>query len=146
MFSVESEMFILWVAVTLTKIKVQKWTKGNNSNIREDRVMVLVQCTSTQWDLFTYRVSCWYLLQFQLCSGQSSKYKNEKRAKTPKLGKAELQFLSTALLLNEINIALKFLVEISCSFRIMSWTRCCRADGHRNKVATIGSPFGEHKR
>jgi len=40
-----------------TKFKYEK-TKGNNSKIRRWRVMVLVQCTSPQWDLYTPEVSC----------------------------------------------------------------------------------------
>ena len=62
---------------------------------------------------------------------KSSKCKNEKKkAITSKLGKAELRFLCTALLLNEIYLPTKFLVETSCSFRVMSWTRCGQTDGH----------------
>jgi hypothetical protein len=38
------------------------------------------------------------------------KYKNEKRAKTPKKGKAELWFFSTALLLIEIYLPTNFML------------------------------------
>jgi len=54
---------------------------------------------------------------------------------TLELGKAELQFLSSALQLTEIYQPTKFLVDTSC-FRVMSWTRCGRMDGH--------TVFGEH--
>jgi len=33
---------------------VKKWTKDKNSKIRQCRVMFLVHCTSTYWDLSTY--------------------------------------------------------------------------------------------
>jgi hypothetical protein len=51
-------------AMSRTMFKVKKWTKGNNPKIREGR-MTIVQCISTKWDLYTYKVSCWYLLFFQ---------------------------------------------------------------------------------
>jgi len=44
------------------KIRVWKITKGNNSKIREWRVIVLVLCTSPQWDLYTPELSCSNLL------------------------------------------------------------------------------------
>ena len=76
----------------------------------------------------------------------------KQRAITPKLGKAELRFLCNALLLNQMNITTKFLVDISCSFRVMSRTRCGRTDVHTDghtggptdKAATICFPYGEH--
>jgi hypothetical protein len=40
-----------------TKFKVLKLSKGNNS-----RIIVLMHCTYTHWDLFTFTVSCWFLL------------------------------------------------------------------------------------
>ena len=46
------------------KKKVWKISKGNNSEIMKERVMVLEHCTSPQWDLSTYEVSSWYLLYF----------------------------------------------------------------------------------
>jgi hypothetical protein len=55
--------------------------------------------------------------------GQSSKCKNKERAITPKLGKAELQFLCTALLSNEMYLPTKFHVDIFYSFRVMSRTK-----------------------
>jgi hypothetical protein len=63
------------------------------------------------------------LVVLLLCPGQSSKCKNEQRAITPKLGKVELWFFCTALLLNEIYQPTKFLVYTSCCFRVMSWTK-----------------------
>jgi hypothetical protein len=49
-----------------TKFTVCKWTKGNNSKIRQDRVtFFFLQSTSTYWDLSIYEVSCWYILWFQ---------------------------------------------------------------------------------
>ena len=107
----------------------------------------------------------------ELCPRQSSNNKNKQRAITPKLGNAEL-FLCTALLHNEIYLPTKFLVETSCSFKVMSQTRCGRMDGHTTiqrvyfrmsvcpttfcpghnsetmrgiDITTICSPFGKHK-
>ena len=40
---------------------IQEWTKGNNSKSMKLWVMFLVHCTSPQWDLSTYEVSCWCL-------------------------------------------------------------------------------------
>jgi len=62
-----------------------------------------------------------YLLSFslipvvvsELCPGQRSKCKNEQRAITPKLGKAELWFLITALLLNKIYLPSFLLIIVS---------------------------------
>ena len=63
------------------------------------------------------------LLVPELCPGQSSKCKNEQRAITPKLGNAELQFFCIALIFNEIYLPTKCLVDITCNFRVMSWTK-----------------------
>jgi len=85
----------------------------------------------------------------ELCPGQSSKCKNEQRATTPKLGKAELWFRCTTLLLNEIYQPTKCLVDTSCSFIRMSRKRCGRSDvrtyRRADKAATICSPFVDHK-
>ena len=43
------------------KIQVWKSTKSNNSKSMKLWVMVHVHCTSPQWDLSTYEVSCWCL-------------------------------------------------------------------------------------
>jgi len=48
---------------------VLRWAKkGNNSKIRQGRVIVLMDCTSTQWDLSTNKVSCLYLLKYRVTS------------------------------------------------------------------------------
>jgi hypothetical protein len=49
------------------------------------------------------------LIILKLCSGQSSKCKNEQRIITPKLGMAELRFLNTAQLPIEIYLPTKFM-------------------------------------
>ena len=54
---------------------------------------------------------------------QLSKYENQQRAITPKILKAELWFLHTALLLNEINPCMKFEVNTSKTFGVMLRTR-----------------------
>jgi hypothetical protein len=49
----------------------------------------------------------------------TGKYKkNEQRAKTPKLGKAELCFFCTALLFNEIYLSIKFPDDIRVMSRV----------------------------
>jgi len=53
------------------------------------------------------------LVASELYPGQSSKCKKEQRAITPKLDKAELCFLCTALSLNEIYIYLHIFLLIS---------------------------------
>jgi hypothetical protein len=58
--------------------------------------------------------------------------KNKQRAIIQKLGKAELLFLCTAHLLNEIHLPTKGHVD-TCCFKVMSQTR--KADGQ-----TDGSP------
>jgi hypothetical protein len=47
-------------------------------------------------------------------------HKKEQRKITPKLGKAELWFLCTAHLLNEIYLPTKFHVDISYHLRVMT--------------------------
>jgi hypothetical protein len=50
-----------------------------------------------------------------------------KRTITPKLGRNELRFFCTALLLNKIYLLIKIFLDNSCSFRVMSRTR--KGDG-----------------
>jgi hypothetical protein len=60
-----------------------------------------------------------------------TKFKNEQRAITPKLGKAELRFFCTALLSNEINLPTKFHVDTSNGFRFMSHTKFKAAESKK---------------
>jgi hypothetical protein len=83
------------------------------------------------------------LIVSELCRGEGSKYRNEQRAITPKLGISELWFLCIAHLPNEIYLLTKFHVDTFC-FRVMSQTR--KADGQTDKAMTLCSPFGEHKK
>lgn len=69
--------------------------------------------------------------------------KYEQRAITQKLARAELWFLSTAHLLNEIYPPMKFEVDSSNSLGVILWAR--KRDGRTDKAATICSPFEEHK-
>jgi hypothetical protein len=69
--------------------------------------------------------------------------KNEKRAITKKLGKAELQFLCNALLLTEIYLSTKFLVHTSSKFQSYVPDK---KSGWKKQVVTICSPFWEHKK
>jgi hypothetical protein len=63
------------------------------------------------------------VIVLELCPGQSSKCENKQRGIIKELGKAELRFLCTAHLLNEIYLPIKFHVDTSYSFRVMSWTK-----------------------
>jgi len=88
------------------------------------------------------------LVILELCSRQCSKCKTLTKVNNSKLGKAELCFLFIVLLLNEIYLPTKFLVDTSCSLRVMSWTRCGRTDRHtygQSGIYTRSSPFGEHE-
>ena len=80
----------------------------------------------------------------RVMSRTNSMCKNEQRVITPKYSNAELQFLCSALLLNEIYLSTilptKFYVDTCFSCRIMSKTRECRwTDVRTDKVATSGS-------
>jgi hypothetical protein len=89
------------------------------------------------------------LIVLELCAGQSSKCKNKQRAMIQKLGQAELRFLRTAHLLNEIYPSTKFHVDTSCCFKIMSRTRKAdgRTDGRtRRRLYAPPKFFGEHKK
>ena len=80
--------------------------------------------------LHFYTVSSIYLQSFllipvvvsELCSRQNSKCQVEQIAITPKLGKANLRFLITALLLNEIylHVPTKFHVDTPGSLGVTS--------------------------
>jgi hypothetical protein len=63
------------------------------------------------------------LIVLELCPAQSSKSTNKQRAIIQNLGKEELRFLCTAILLNEIYLPTKFHVDTSYSFRVMSRTK-----------------------
>jgi hypothetical protein len=54
-----------------------------------------------------------YHIFLELCQGQSSKCKNEKRAITLTISKTELLFFSTALFHNDIYLPTKLYVDIS---------------------------------
>jgi hypothetical protein len=85
-----------------------------------------------------------YLLtQFLVDISQSSNCKNDQRAITLKLGKAEFLFLCNAHLPNDIYIPTNFHVDSSC-FKVMFRTRI--ADGWTDKAATICPSFGKHKK
>jgi hypothetical protein len=122
-----------------TKLKVLKLTKGNNSKIRQKRVMVLVHCTSTHWYLFTYKVSWWHLLLFQSYVLDKIFLKGEIIQKP---GKIELWFFDTALPLNAIHHCMKFKQIISKGFQVM-----LRTIQRTDKVTTIHAlPSGSIKR
>jgi hypothetical protein len=59
------QSFMLISLIPLELSSKYKLKKGNNSKIRQDRVTVLMHCSSTHWDLSTLKTSCWYLLLFR---------------------------------------------------------------------------------
>ena len=108
-------------------------------------VMVLVHCTSPQWDLSAYEFqvsslnTVWVMLQTKF------KNKNEQRAITPKVWCLELWFICTALLLNEIYLPMKFYVDAMHSFKIMLRTKKGRTDGQTDgRVNHYMPPFRGH--
>jgi hypothetical protein len=106
--------------------------------------------------LHTYSMRSIFLQSFMLlphivlesCPGQSSKCKNKQRAIIQKLGKAELQFLCTAYLLNgSIYLQSFMLIPIVVSKLCSGQENRTdgRTYGRTDKAATICSPFEEHK-
>jgi hypothetical protein len=100
---------------------IVKWTKGSKSKIRQDRVTVLLHCTSTQCDRSIYLQS-FRLIPLTVLGMFLTKFKKELSAITPKLGKAELWFLCTAHSIRSMvlvhctfnKIYLQFHVDTSC--------------------------------
>jgi hypothetical protein len=86
---------------------------GNNSKIIKSRVIILMHCTPPEWDLYTYEVSCWYLIRFL-----SYALKHEKITKVNNWNKMQcmLSFLCVALLLNKIYPPMKFQFDTSLHF------------------------------
>ena len=122
------------------KIQVWKSTKSNNSKSMMPRVIVLVHCTSTQWDISAYIFQISSLNTFWVMLRTKLKY--EKRAITPKVWNIELWFLCTALLLNEIYLPMKFHVDALHSFEVMLRTKKGRTDGQTEESITICHPSG----
>jgi len=86
------------------------------------RVMVLVHCTSPQWDLiclWNFKSVAWI---FSVMPWTKFRNKNEQRTITPKVWSFELRFLCTVLLLNR-SIYLKFHVNALHSFKVMLRTK-----------------------
>ena len=132
--------FDLVLIMPIWKIQVWKSTKSNNSKSMMPRVIVLVHCTSTQWDLFAYLFQISSLNTFWVMLRTKLKY--EKRAITPKVWNIELWFLCTALLLNEIYLPMKFHVDALHSFEVMLRTKKGRTDGQTEESITICHPSG----
>jgi hypothetical protein len=104
----------------------------------QDRVMILMHCTSTHWDISTYKVSCWYLLYFYSYVLDNIFLKGEI---IQKWGLTELWFFCTAPLLNEIYLFTMFHLDISYSFRVMFWTKFKVLEltkGNNSKIRTKG--------
>jgi hypothetical protein len=95
-------------------------TKGNNSLITLDRVMVLQHCTLNplivldHWSCFELQ-----LVVFKLCSLQGKVTKG----KNSVISQMELWFLCTALPLNLLDHCMKLYLIPTSSFQIMLQTR-----------------------
>jgi hypothetical protein len=97
-----------------TKLKVKKWTMGNNSKIRQNSVTVLLHCTSTQWDLSSNKVFMFiFLVVSEECHGIFF-LKGEIILKT-----GHLWFLGTALCLSALYHCVQFKLIMSKSFQVM---------------------------
>jgi hypothetical protein len=118
-----SNVLITEKYLVVSELCLEKSSKCNNSKIRQDRVTVL--CTTHLFnDIYlTTKFLVHIFIASELNPGQISKCKYEQRAITPKLGKAEIPLLGTAQLPNEIYLPTKFHVDISYSFRVMSYTK-----------------------
>jgi hypothetical protein len=110
-----NRVMVLLQHCTFTQIRsiylqcfILKLTKGNNSKIRQKWVMVLVHCTSTHGDLFTYSL---------LCSGQSSVLKLTK-GNYFKIKQKRVMVLVHCTLPIEI-----YLPKFHYTFRVMSRTK-----------------------
>jgi hypothetical protein len=82
------------------------------------------------------------LIILELCPGQFSKFKNEQKAITPTLCKAELRFVCTTHLHIEIYLPTKFHVDISYSFTVMCRTRFSKRGDNSKKSKTELWSFG----
>ena len=120
-----------YIIVENSPDKFQEWksTKSNNSKSMMPRVMVLVHCTSSQWDISTYEIQVSSLNNFWVMLQTKFKKENEQRAITPKVCCFKLWFLCNALLLDEIYLPLKFHVDALHSFKVMLRTKKGRTDG-----------------
>jgi hypothetical protein len=118
---------LIVLVMSQTMFTVYKWTKGNNSKIRQDSYCSSALYFHPMRSIYLQSFMLICLIVLELCPGQSSKCKNKQKAIILKLGKVELLFFCTAHLLNEIYLPTKFYVDISCCFKVMSWTRI--ADG-----------------
>ena len=84
-----------------TKIKYEL-KKGDNSKLREARVMVHVHCTPFDEIYPPTKFHNHSLYSFEDMLRTKFKYENEERAITKKSSKQEFQFMCTALPLDEI--------------------------------------------
>jgi hypothetical protein len=91
-----------------TKISI-KFTKGNNSKNKKNRVPVLVHCLYEIYQPMKFQAHNIYK---SLEMAQTKiKYENQQRAIIQKIKNAEYRFLCTALLPNEIYHPMKFQVH-----------------------------------
>jgi len=116
--------------------------RGQFLKCYEVKRYALMHCTSTRYSIHLQSFLLIPVAVSELCPGQISNSKSERRAITLKLCKAEFLFLCTTLKLIEIYLPTRFLVNTSCSLRDMSRTRCGGTlDGRRGNYMP---PFGEH--
>jgi hypothetical protein len=145
------DIFYSFRGMSRVKFKVWKWTKSNNSKLdkavlRFFWIAVLSNEIYGSCALQTYSMRSIYLQSFILiplivlesCPGQSSKCKNKQSPFIQKLGKAELRFLCTAHLLNEIYLPTKLLpLVVSKLCPGQEKPTDGQTGGRTDKVATI---------
>jgi len=109
-----------------------KFVTLNNRRSMKARDMhtfiVLLHCTSPQWDLSAYDIQDSSWNTFWVILWTKFKYENQLRASTPKVWCLELWFLCIALLLNEIYLPMKFHVDALYSIKVMLRTKKGRTD------------------
>ena len=88
-------------------------TKGNNSKIVQNIVMVIVHCIFSHRDLSTNEVSSWYLIVFVLCSGQNFSKKGQLLLHYTR---KQLWFLCTALFPTKIYLPIMLGVQTFLRF------------------------------
>jgi hypothetical protein len=114
----------LFISVIVSE-KVQNVNMNKGQNLQNKTRKSYVSCA-----LHIYRMRSIYIqsvlfismIILALCP-DNVQCQNEQRAINPKSDKAELQFLCTAHLLNEIYLPTTSLANIYCTFRTMSWRK-----------------------
>ena len=109
--------------ILLTKIKYENQQRAINTKIWWAELWFL--CTAFLLNKINppmrFQGDTWNT--FELCSGIKIKYENQQRAITPKLWWAELWYLCTAFLFNEIYPPMRFQDDTWNTFRVLLRTK-----------------------